>query len=233
MKLIKTNNSYKKLLRPALLASLFLTAMLCGLFAAPRVGLAAMSIKVDDIIGFGAYSWRVLDVQNGMALILSERVIEERAYNEIPFETYIGVTWETCTLREYLNGEFYNRFNAKEKARIVKTRAPNNDNPWYVTRGGNATDDYIFLLSLEELVKYYGDTGRLRSRPSGEEGIDDRFSIVRIAENTAGKLSWWWLRSPGSHGKLAAGVHTDGWVNVLGYYVDGSGGVRPALWLKL
>ena len=103
-----------------------------------------LSVRAGDIIQLGDYSWQVLDVQNGMALVLSERVIERRRYNE----SFIGVTWETSTVRQYLNGEFYDKFSAEEKSRIAETRIPNNNNPWFGTRGGNVTNDKIFLLSL-------------------------------------------------------------------------------------
>ena len=45
------------------------------------------------------------------------------------------ITWADCALRRYLNGAFYDRFTANEKARIVPVINKNPDNPWYGTEG--------------------------------------------------------------------------------------------------
>ena len=207
---------------------------------------------------FAGIDWRVLDVQNGKALLLSEKVIEERKYNER--ET--GVTWETCTLRRYLNEEFYNGFGADEKARIAETTIINNDNPWSGIKGGAATNDKIFLLSIEEVVKYFGDSGQLKNRPSNKTwSINDQYNCARIAMDSGqlkkrflndptGNLgeyhsariaadgesypSWWWLRSPGYFDDSAVFVRSRGTVELVGCNVaHDNPGVRPALWLNL
>lgn len=119
-------------------------------------------MKTGDIIPFGKYEWRVLDVQNGKALLLSEKIIEQRAYHD-PFASSPPlsdeITWETCTLRGYLNGKFYNSFSEEDKARIIETTIKNPDNLWYGTIGGNDTRDKIFLLSIEEADRYFGNSG--------------------------------------------------------------------------
>ena len=103
--------------------------------------------KISSIIPFGPYEWRVLDVQDGKALIITENVIEERKYNEESKD----VTWETCTLRKYLNGGFLRKLTGEQQRRIAETRVINENNPQYGTKGGNDTSDRIFLLSLEEV----------------------------------------------------------------------------------
>jgi len=196
-----------------------------------NIACAADEIKVGDIIQFGAHDWRVLEIQDGKALLLSDRIIEYRAYND----SRTDVTWETCTLRQYLNGEFYNSFSAEEKARIAETRLTNDDNPWYGTSGGNATTDKIFLLSLEEVMKYFGDSEQLRNRSSNDAYyINDQYNSERRATDANGAATWWWLRSPGLVSLGAADVHFSGYVYVNGLYVNyDDGGVRPALWLNL
>ena len=209
-----------------------------------NIACAAEEIKVGDIIPFGAHDWRVLEIQDGKALLLSDRVIGRRAYSGSNAE----VTWETCSLRRYLNGEFYDSFSAEEKARIAETRLTNDDNPWYGTSGGNETSDRIFLLSLEEVVKYFGDSGDLKSRkgwywengPVLKDGqgyfINDQYNSARIARAANDEASGWWLRSPGVDSFDAVTVFYSGYVYVSGHY-DGihrsNGGVRPALWLNL
>jgi hypothetical protein len=189
--------------------------------------------EVGDIIEFGSYDWRVLAVENGKALVISEYLIERRAYHN----TVENITWADCDLRKYLNGDFYNSFSATERARIADTNNVNSDNQWYGTAGGANTTDKIFLLSLEEVVRYFGDSGRLANRPSGNPTyIRDQYDNNRVAYELSDKSSayYWWLRSPGYYSDNAACVIVDGWVGVLGYFVYHDYiGVRPALWLKL
>ncbi|MCL2158730.1 MAG: DUF6273 domain-containing protein [Oscillospiraceae bacterium] len=202
-------------------------------------GIIGGEISVGRNVIFGRYEWRVLDIQNGKALLLSDKVIEKRAYNTESKD----ITWEKCTLRKYLNNEFYNSFDAAEKALIVETTLKTNDNPWYGTSGGNTTKDKIFLLSLEEVVKYFGDSGQLNNYPTNEGWIDDIYNVARIAKDKNGVVSWWWSRSPGGNGYLNAGVLSGsninlyvvaGILNVFGGAVDNSeGGVRPAMWVNL
>jgi hypothetical protein len=181
-------------------------------------------------IQFGEYTWRVLDVQGDKALLLTEDVIEKRLYNE----QYTDVTWENCTLRHYLNNEFYSKFSSQEQARILPTINTNANNQWFNTRGGNDTTDKIFLLSIEEVVRYFGDSGQLKNKnPNSKYYINDKFNKERVA-TCGGWAWWWWLRSPGYGGYCAARVDADGGLYVFGSDVrGGGGGVRPALWLNL
>jgi hypothetical protein len=88
--------------------------------------------EVGDIIPFGEYDWRVLDVQGDRVLIITKDVVEERVYHS---ESTL-VIWEECDLRKYLNGEFLDRFSDDCKRLI------NSD---------------VFLLSIEEAEKYFKD----------------------------------------------------------------------------
>jgi len=188
------------------------------------------SLTVGNVIQFGKYKWRVLDVRDGKALLLAESIIEKRAYHN----ERTAITWEHCDLRKYLNGDFLNSFGA-EKERIAQVQNANPNNQWFEKiRGGNSTSDRVFLLSIEEVVKYFGDSGQLRKRPKREFWISDEYNTARIARLAdGGGAWWWWLRSPGGHGYGAAGVDHDGYLDVSGGDVSGAeGGVRPALWLN-
>ena len=196
--------------------------------------------KVGSIIPFGGYDWRVLTVENNKALLISEKILEVRPYN-IKDE---DITWENCTLRKYLNNEFYNKLGAAKSA-VAETRNVNPGNPWYWHwhGNGNSTTDKVFLLSLDELVKYFGDSGDLRNKrrknykgnnDSDGHCVHDQYNSTRIANFGNKGVWWWWLRSPGHPGDSAAGVSDVGVVYVYGSRVFlGSGGVRPALWLNL
>ena len=182
-------------------------------------------------IQFGKYNWYVLDEQDGKSLIITEKVIEKRSYNNQECE----VTWEECALRKYLNEDFYNTFSDNDRARIIETVNENNDNPWDGTNGGNSTHDKIFLISIFEVVKYFGDSGKLQTKQFGPKGeswwFDDLYSTDRSAK-FGSKNAWWWLRSPGYIGSRAAYVRINGDVHIHGEGFNGNGGgVRPAVWL--
>jgi len=190
------------------------------------------SASVGDVIQFGGQDWRVLEATDDKLLILSNRILEYREYHN----SFTSITWAESDIRRYLNGVFLdNTFSENEKSQIAETSVENNDNPWFNAYGGANTTDRIFLLSLEEVVRYFGDSGQLNSRPSENAyWIEDRYNTARIARNRNGEALWWWLRSPGGNSNSAAGVGPDGGVGVGGNDVSGSnGGVRPALWLNL
>ena len=212
-----------------------------------------------DIITFGGYDWIVLDVVDDKALIISENILESRAYNE----AHGDHTWAESDIREFLNGGFLSNFSPKEKEMIVETPLVNNDNPWfidYVTEhdypgyrtpyGGDDTKDYIFLLSLDEVMKYFGGDEQALERPDSTAlWIRDENNKKRIAQHVGGYTiselytashsvqpgaSFWWLRSPGNCSSYATFVSGNGNVNVYGSRAsDYYGGVRPALWLDL
>ncbi|MDF2986435.1 MAG: hypothetical protein K0R50_1945 [Eubacterium sp.] len=80
-------------------------------------------MQVGDKTSFGSYDWRVLDLQNNTALIITECIIEQRAYHD----AYKDITWADCSLRKYLNVEFYDKFNVTDKSRIIPVINKNPD----------------------------------------------------------------------------------------------------------
>ena len=163
-------------------------------------------------------------------------------------ETHVPTNWERSSLRRYLNNEFLNRFDPVDRTRIRETHVAAHDNPWYLGEGlhayfgdaGDDTVDRIFLLSVQEIVYYFGDSGQLENQPERTAGtgrirwIYDEFNDARIGRTEDGEPMWWWTRTPGRYRRLIAGV------DVLGsIYMDGiaamnpGGGARPAMWVNL
>jgi hypothetical protein len=197
--------------------------------------------EIGGTVKFGGYDWRVLAVENGKALLLSENILEQRAFHPC----YAGVTWEISKLREYLNGDFLNNFDPVSKEKIIETQITNPGNTWYNIAGGNDTTDNIFILSLEEADKYFGNSGdylhgRRKKYDNGKwiadsEGwiLSNEHDSSRIAKHN-GVASLWWLRSSGYSDCTAAYVSTTGNIPPNGDRVCiGRGGVRPALWVAV
>ncbi|TDS13120.1 DUF6273 domain-containing protein [Sphingobacterium paludis] len=186
----------------------------------------------DDIIVFGDYNWKVLDVKDDKLLIVSEDIIELHWYHR----EFTGVTWADCALRNYLNNEFYTKFSSNEKSKILAVTNTNLNNQWFRTKGGTDTLDKVFLLSLEEVCTYFGNSaGNLLVKGKQRWLIDDDNNEMRKAK-FGSENHWWRLRSPGYYDRTSASVQSNGCVYVRGKGVYGrpkdGGGVRPALWLK-
>lgn len=200
-------------------------------------------MQVGDMIEFGQYEWRVLDIHDNAALIITEDIIEQRPYHD----EYIDMTWAGCSLRKYLNGEFYDKFTEADKARIIPVRNKNPNNPWYGSNGGADTEDSIFILNIDEVVcQYFGDSSSKLRNP----GKNQRYWFERKDENNSKRIArlkdnkecvwWWWIRTPGRVNIKAVYIHGDGNIGIQGNNIlkgnlsDGkcTGGVRPALWLK-
>ena len=143
-----------------------------------QVAEAALEVNMQtgDQIIFDPYEWRVICIQNGAALIITENMIDQRAYHN----EYKDITWAECSLRKYLNGEFYDRFDIADQSRIIPVINQNADNQWYGSNGGEDTKDSIFLLSLEEAIcKYFGDSSANLLSPGKNIGLKEK--IVTIA----------------------------------------------------
>lgn len=175
----------------------------------------------DESNGAEPLEWRVLAVEDGRALLITEKLIDCKPYNE----TWSNVTWKTCTLRQWLNDDFlHTAFSYGEQSKIATVTNQNPDNSSYGIKGGNETQDKIFALSIDEANNYFSsDEDRI--------GYATSYSKTYVWANDS---SWWWLRSPGDRSLSAAYVDGVGSVSLLGYDVYSNlFAVRPALWLEL
>lgn len=174
--------------------------------------------KEGDIIEFGNYygntEWIVLKREGDILTLLSKDCINQKPYNT----EYEDVTWETCSLRKWLNEEYINEaFDGIEQQLIEETTIQNADNSECETEGGHDTKDKIFLLSLEEAEELFTDEDSRTAEYFGDT-----------------KGCWWWLRSPGAFSYCAATVGSFGTVNCIGLDVDHEcGAIRPAFQLNL
>jgi len=181
---------------------------------------SAPGVNVGDCVRFGSYpqsgdtpeliEWRVLDIIDGKALMISESLLDCRKYNN----EKQAVTWENCTLREWLNTEFVNNaFAAEEREKMSSMKNQNPDNHGSGTNDDNATEDYVFCLSIEEAEKYFGNNEARSAKPTAYAKKNG--SYVNSSRGTG----WWWLRSPGRNSSNAANVDPVGSIDRLGDYV--------------
>ena len=237
--------------------TLFITVSMLAFFLAAcdagsgayseTIGSPYASAVIGDTIQLGGLDWLVLDIQDGKALVLSEKILSQRAWNG----EQALLTWGPSDIRQYLNGAFFeNTFTEEEKTFIVETNVINNENPWFGSAGtGSDTLDRVFLLSLEEVVYYFGDSGildemaalRAAGHPASAllDPISDAYNDARAAAPIGDNIvPWWWLRTPGrAYNPLldssAAAVNGVGEIIPYGIYLVTEGGVRPALWLRI
>jgi len=168
----------------------------------------------------------VLSVDGNDAFVVADQILEYgKKYNE----SGVNVTWETCTLRSWLNNDFLNAaFTSAEQEAIYNTTVVNADNPSYGTSGGNNTTDKIYLLSIAEASNPdYGFNATFNRN-------DCRRKATRTAYTGATSGAHWWLRSPGGNSANAALVNGDGYGDDFGHSVrDAIVGPCPALHVNL
>lgn len=163
--------------------------------------------------------WLVLDENyengennNGM-LLITKKCIDEVPYNE----RRANVTWETCTLRKWLNSEFLNAaFTPEEQNLIIPA----------------VMSDKIFILDRDEVIKYMpNETDR--------QCVPTDYAYHRGIYINGNGLCAWWTRSAEKSGKSGKSGSQASYLSSYGsfgnrpHYVDDDIiGVRPVIWLK-
>lgn len=203
----------------------------------PSLGSDLSASEVGDIIEFGQYEqdndtangteaieWRVLATENGRALIISSKALQRVPYNDEDADT----TWETSSIREWLNDSFYNTaFSSSEQAKICSSTLENES---------GSTVDKVFLLSTDEANTYFtSDEDRVcyATVYAKAHGADEKASSADPRDSC-----FWWLRSPGYYAYCATTVTPGGNYSVNNnVYYGGSGirtagvCIRPAIWI--
>ena len=195
--------------------------------------------------------WIVLEERNGKALLLSRYGLDTIPYNTEDIE----VTWETCSVRAWLNSEFRNTaFNTEEQKAILLTDVDNSDFQGYtasmgggeggdyveewIVPGGNNTRDQIFLLSYHEAFEQYCISYETRmcvpteyALSKGAETGEDYEEMFRITLDGR-YTSDWWLRSLGESQFDAVYVTNYGSPETITVNYDGRM-IRPAMWISM
>ena len=194
-----------------------------------------LSANVGDYVTFGAYEqdndtsngkeaieWLVLAKESDKALLISRYGLDCLPYNE----SKADVTWETCSLRVWLNGTFYNTaFSDEEKGWILMSTITVDSvqdlTDIFITL--TETTDKIFLLSSME-AKIFGSNSERLCKAT--EYVESKHKWPTVNGNRT-----WWLRTH-TDSERAACVINSGYISDI--YVNDSGVVvRPALWIDL
>lgn|GEM_PF-802391 len=218
--------------------------------SAERIDLAKQKLfataKAGDIIYFGSYkqsrsrdsdkepiSWLILERCGSRMLLISEKALNSLQFHDV----FNYTTWDKCSLRKWLNDAFLNTaFTEEEQTMIQCVPVPADANPQHPTKTGADTSDKIFLLSIPEACRYFGDDYARRCAPTKSAKIKPK----TVNPYTVNGLSTcaWWLRTTGRRTDYAAVVNTDGSINYDGIDINGAfnaslEGVRPVMWIDL
>lgn len=222
---------------------------------ASRTANTAQFKRVNSYVEFGTYpqtesgtdhtpiKWQVLsyDNTNNRALLMSFDGLDNQPYNTESKD----VTWETCTLRSWLNNDFLNKaFTAQEQDAIATITVDNSNEQDMNSKGngGKGTQDKIYLLSYAEAHKYlnlesagFGHASsnvKPRVAPT-EYAIKQGASVFGLNHfmTADGRESvTWWLRSTSSY-KSGRAVDFTG--DVDSENVSRKEVIRPVLWVDL
>ena len=206
-----------------------------------------MAAKIGETVFWGTYEqdnndngkepieWIVLDKTDDSALLISKYGLDYQQYDQ----GYSSVTWETCSLRSWMNNSFLNNAFSDDELDVIETtlvKAIKTED--FDTDPGNDTRDKIFALSIEDAEKYFDSDEARKCQPTAYAKRREAY----VGEN--GRC-WWWLRSPGETGTYALLVGDDG--VIYENYANGYGRImpidtgshwgkttaRPAMWVGL
>lgn len=167
---------------------------------------AIEKVKIGGVVKFGNCDWMVLERTDGKALLTKYMADNKHPYHDKSEK----VTWENCTLRNYLNGEFLQdgKFTPGELAMILETDVVNIANEEFGTDGGKNTKDKVFLMNEPEFNKY-------------KKKLKAKAKTMR-------------LRTPGKDAASTTYVSALGDIITYGFPVDENGAcIRPTMWVNL
>ena len=201
---------------------------------------------VGDYIFFGAYEqdddvsngkenieWLVLAKEDNRILAISKYALDSRDF----CNQYYGATWETSDIREWLNSAFLNdAFTDAEKAFVPVVTVEVHKNPKFNSNSESDTRDRVFLLSIEEVQKYFVSDAERICQPT-------EYAKTRGRRTGSEDTDWWLrtqgIRTPERNNNYISLVTSDGSINFSGIQATGDATftgeycIRPALWIDL
>lgn len=208
-------------------------------FIRPECSVADITCNIGDQVEYGSFivnsdgdsspiTWTCLDIQDGKALLLSDKALDCRMYHGALVDT----TWAECDLRAWLNDDFISMaFTPDEASCIWYSDIVNDNNPTSIVSGGANTIDQVFILDYDELNTYFADDESRLCLPT-EYAVDNGCwtSDFQVSEGCTN----YWFRNPGLFASRAGYVFLNGAIISDGDFVNQTFvGVRPAMWVKI
>lgn len=170
--------------------------------------------------------WKVLYTEDDKALLITQKEII--ALDGDSFKEDMG-TWDKSKIREWLNRWFFEiAFTDKEQSIIVTASNTTPANPITSIDGGEDTEDRVFLLSYDEVMKFM---------PSEEDRKAEMTEYVEMQQyelvHNDEKAFWQTRTIGGKNGKGSMAIY-----NYNGYIVNDSQNalsiytLRPAIWVQ-
>ena len=183
------------------------------------------SYEQDGVGGNGAedIEWIVLESTDSTVTLISKYVLDCVMYHE---NKDAPAYWSSASLREWLGTEFRAAaFDGSESALLASVKNSNPDNDRCGTKGGDDTEDCVYLLSIDEAERYLEGEALV--------GVPTQYAKDRGVYTKSEYVgTYWWLRSPGGTQNSAAKVNGDGKIDIRGSGVNYSSyGVRPVITL--
>lgn len=168
--------------------------------------------------------WQVLKREKDRLLIIAAQGLDCKPYND----RYLDTDWFGCSLRRWLNGEFFNKaFDKLERSLVRSVRNSGN--------AGSAADDRVFLLSIEEFYNLLSSDESFDWSDVNEKCVAEptAFAVKNGVYKSDCGYCCWWLRSRGEYAVNAASVDAVGDVAADIDVTAGDLAVRPAMKLSL
>ena len=194
--------------------------------------------ELGDIVVFGRWEqdgnpdngpepirWILLGEDQGRVLLWSEAILDQQPFHN----AYCDVTWAECSLRTWLNETFYRTaFTPAEQLLIPLTDVETVGNSASNTRGGENTQDHVYILSFNELLAFAYFNPKLESIYA----YPTAYAISQGAEyHDSWQTSPWWIRTPGIRQSCAAYCDMAGRPLYSGVVNHEGYGIRPIVWV--
>ncbi|MBQ6381368.1 MAG: hypothetical protein IJJ41_07210 [Clostridia bacterium] len=177
-------------------------------------------------------AWQVLAKESDGVYVMSKTLLDSQAYNNY----YEDTTWENCSLRTWLNDDFYAAaFSEDEQAKIVSITHDNEDSPYNSSvSGGNDTTDKLWVLSYSDAKNdAYGFSTDLGTADDARKAQGTDYAKSQGICVAFNGNSEWWLRSPGTNAIRACWVDDIGDSDHFSHVNYTDLGIRPAFKLNL
>ncbi len=181
----------------------------------------------DETNGKEPIEWIVIDRDGNQGLLISRYALHNQPFHQSVEKK--RKTWDECTLRSWLNGEFFSEaFSAKERDCVITTTLKNstagNRSGW-IADNGKDTRDKVFILDYNELCRYFPSAESRRCQATA-------YTMKAGAWWTKSDIyTRWMLRSRGKSTTSVAYVDNKG--NIVSQNNNLNNAIRPAIWVDL